>query len=527
MRARQSLLTLIATPLVLLATFTSASTRAQGTRDTIEQMRRIPDGVIAWWVYNPGALGNGGEGTIDRRVIEGALRIALSSGMVEGETAEILTGLLAGCAFSDAPSRVCLLDIQTEPDTSPGAAFGDWHITSISAVVEIHTNTRQPALLQTVKSVFLDSPATGSQTSGGVSQKQITLANGQAAVVLQQAPNGTTPVSLWSEVSWTSEPGVFTLAIGRDTLSDWIRRRDAHNTADVMASHWQVHRDTIDAGTAQGSVFAEVYVNIDAMRDRFETSLLYGRTDDVLNVSNIGNMRDVMLHARLVDASLVRIDGGLPNATYNGPPLIELDATWSTRREKPGIAHTHRVADSVWPAWLITYGPPPGTYAMVVDLDWERTVAWFLATKRSMLDADERVAFNQKLRAWSTRYNATLKRLAQSFESQVVLTDVPRSPVALPGVCTLLCEAKPSMNYDRLLRDLDSILGSAHKSVKPMHDKLMWSVSILPENTDPAGILSVFAAGLAGNAEKPVLVAGWSSLTVTHTQERLGRPTRK
>lgn len=499
---------------------------ARAQDDALSHLRTIPDDVIAWWVFDPSALGNNGEGPIDRRVIEGALRIALSSGMVEGESAEILTGLLAGCAFSDAPSRVCLLGIQTQPDTGPDAQPGDWTIIAVNAIVEVHTTSRQPALLQTIRSVFLDSPATGAKAGRQTTQKQVTLATGQSAVVLTKPNEPGVAPSPWSEVAWTSEPGVFTLAIGKDTLANWMRIRNTPNTHIVDSAHWQMHRDTVGMNTPRGRTFAEVYVNMNAMRERFATSLLYGRTNDVLNVSSIGNMRDVMLHARLVDPASVRVEGGLPDATYAGPPLIELDASWSSRKEKPGTAHATRVADSVWPTWLISSGPPPGTYAMVVNADWERLIAWILATKRATLEVDERDVFNQKLRAWTTRYNDTLGRLTKSFESQIVLTDVPRSPVALPGVCTLLCETKPSMNFDRLLRDLDSVLGSIHESVRPVPDKLMWSVSILPENTDPAGIFGVFAVGLAGTQARPVLVAGWSSLAVTKNQERLGRPTR-
>lgn len=490
---------------------------AQVAREHVRELARIPEGAVAYWFLEPGAIGGGPE-PAQRAVIDSALRIAMSSGLAQGDAAEAIAGLLAASAMSSAPSRVCVLDVASSPVATDGA----WELTRLAAVVEVRANDHRP-LIETVRSIFVegdyrrgDAAAQGPEAA---TQRLVTLPGGIEAAVLTK-PRW----HPWGEIAWTSEPGVFTLAIGPGTLQRWIADRDWPSTnVDIKHQPWLAHRRAISDTGPRGDVFCELFVDIDKLRAGFDSAMVRGRMGDVLNEWRLGNARQFMLHGRLVHPEAVRMEGSVPGRQYAGPPLVELDASFEARSQPAGFVGTVRVAEALWPAWTFRSGPPDASHAMVIRADPSRLLAWALASHRATLKPAEREEFNEQLRLWNARHRDELQRVLRSFEREIVLCDSPAAPLAIPGLCTVMVEARDGVDAHRLLADLRSVLANVDPSLRYAKDSVSWTVPLLPEALG-SGAISAFSLGLAGPSKRPMLVAGFGWAPIRHAQQRLGVP---
>lgn len=492
---------------VLAATVVWSAHAATG--EQLDDLFTIPPGAIAFLVFDPGGLGVAESPDPQRRLVQGAIRAALSSGMIaDRDAAKVLGGLLAASVVGSTPHRLCVMAFQATVSADPQR----WRITDLSAVLELRTSRDHLALVTTLRSILVAGGAAEGGDDQTSHQRPIELPGGLSGMTFTR--DGW---PAWRQISWASTPDAFYIAIGEDALADYLRSA-ANDDADP---HWSIHRHTVEQQHGgRGSLVLEMYLDIDRIRRGFSDSFANGRIGDLFDAWGLSNARSFMFHARRIPAEQVRMIG-VRDSTYRGPPLIAADATWSSRSDPPRVIGHLPVAWSDWPAGDLRLEPPPGSYAIVADMDWAHAIDIVLASYRGSRTRAERVRFDERRSEWEHEHKRALSRIVRSLDRWLVLSDVPASSV--PGMTTAFIELKPAVSRARFERDFADLLASLGDRVLFDEQRAVWSLRLLDPGADPAGVFRALAWGLAGSARHGVIVAGWTPSVVESNRERLKR----
>jgi hypothetical protein len=497
---------------VFAAVVMAAFSPARGQSDPVSDgFFAFPDDAVAWWALDPRPFATGDGGNLKREVIEGAMRAAVSSGLLaDDDAAEMLAGFLVASVAGSEPHRLCVLRFEAEPESDEAMRSGDgggMRITDLGVVLEVRTDSDHQRLLRTVKSVVVDHNRTRDPegVATGV-QSPLELPGGVEGIVYREAdwPE-------WREVAWVSLPGRFIVALGRDTLAAWL---DASMTEEGPSSR---HHSIVDRTRPPGRRVFGMFADIDAVRNGFPEAFAFGRVSRILEEFQLSNARQFMMHARLLATP--------PGAT--SPPLLALDATWSPRSRPEGEIGLRQLSASIWPSSDLRGGtldmpPPGGTFAVVLREDLNRWISSMIGAYKARLKPWDQLTFNAEQSVWVERYGGALLRVFDAIDDWIVLTDDPPPPVAIPGVMTVYMELKPGTNIQAFMSDFMQVMSSLSKQVVYSVPDRTWSLRLVSEEADPEGVLKVFAWGLAGPIDERVLVLGWSVDAINTARARMG-----
>lgn len=462
-------------------------------------LRDIPPNAIAWWYYDPSAFAAAQGADPRRALVEGAIRTAFAAGLIDDEdSARAVAGVLAASIAGRHPHRGVLLDFRAHPEGE------DFAIDTLSLVLDLRGGDHK-TLLRTVRSVAVDAEKAGEGGHG--TQREIELPGGRrgGAYREEQWPD-------WREVSWCSEPGAFSVALGAHTLDNWFNAVGGPPDAEPV---WNAHRALVDSTRPAGDVFFELYISLDAFRASFPEAFA-GRLGPILNRWGIGNARDIMIHARRIAPTDVENRGS--SDPYDGPPLLAFDVSFSPRSRPPGDVRAFHGSADYWDGDEIGFDPPPGSYAIVFHADWPGWTLLALDTYRLTKRGFTTLKVEAKQRRWLRAEHSRLVRAATALGPWAVLSDVPEPVVAMPGLNTLFARLDRPLSQT-MRDDLAYLLDSCTEGVDYDNHRDLWSAGLLPPELDPGGFLRLLSWGFAGPDEHAVLLLGWGADSVTVNRE--------
>jgi len=487
-----------------------ASARAQDAapgRAVPDRFWSFPSGTVAYWAMDPSRFGRGQGVDPQRRLVESLLRAAVSSGIVQDEQAvSVLSAGLAASVVGAVPHRLVVLDFAAHRRDDPD---GGMAIDRLQMVLELETAAGHAEYLRTVRSIVVEPGRDAEGRAKGV-QRALTLP-GSVRGVAYAEPDW----PRWREVSWASTDGAFLIGLGRDALSAWLSRRgegDPHG-------QWLNHRRVVEGGKGgDAGAFFEAYVDIDALRRGFPEAFADSRAGRLFRAWSLINARSFMVHGRWVEPADVTLIDGEPGQAYQGPPMLAMDVSWSARSRLPADVRSMPVSVPAWPAGDLAMAPPPGRYVIAIPMDYDRILSLGLNSYQAGQRPWDGLSFEIRRKRWFREHGDAMEHLLRSFKGWVILSDVPRPPVAAPGVTTIFAELDQPADRARFTRDMTGVLTSLSDHVSYDRDRGLWMFSA---GSDPNGWLRFLTWGLGGPRDDPVLIGGWSPTVVQQNRRRM------
>lgn len=475
----------------LLAVMLCAPRPALGGAAKAEDLFEAPPGVVGWWAFDPARFASAEDRAAERRLLEAGMQAALSAGLIrDQEAAYAVAALLGASVAGSSPHRVCVLDFRAEPEADGNGMA----VQSLQMVLELRTREDHRRLVGAIRSIVIEAEDVEEDDRPAGAQRTEEVAPGREAVIYTRSD-----WPAWREVSWHSGPGAFTIGLGRGALARWFALRDAEVSDAPRA--WDAHLDALDAaGRPRRAPFLRAYCDIDALRRGFPEAFQDGRAVRLLGSLGLANARDLMVHGAWVDEE-------------PGPNLLALDASWSPRSRPPGDVRTGAITSSAWPEEAsMTLGRPPGSYAMVVRGEWMAWLGLGVNAYAGTMTELRLLAFRSKAQRWVRTVGPVYQRLSERMGPWVVLSDVPRPPVPVPGLSTVFAEARPGQDAGEIEAELEAVLRSLGDERVVRDERTgVWSLRVLPEEADPAGVVRAAAFAVVDRGERPpVVVISWS-----------------
>lgn len=430
-------------------------------------------GPLAWWRFDPTRFnGDGGAGAKARAAAEAGLRIASSGGLIgDDETVQLVQALLAASAVGGVPHSLVIEELGLTHD-----ADGNVRLERVSAVLNLETRAQHAELLRTIQSILVDSAQEG---EGAATQRPLELPGGRTGVAFTREG--------WSEareVSWSSHEGGFTVGLGRGALERWFAagEEERGGASGAIAEH----RAAL-GGRAPEDRFFEMYVDLNALRHALEPIGEEDRITPVLAAFHLANARDVMLHGTWVDSD---VDG----AGAATGAMLAFDATWSVRSERPGIVHRLHATAEAWPEGFVLPRPPspPARYAIVAEVNPAEVIREGIDLYAGTLPKERRREFGLARGRWEREHGAEMRRIVQSLERRIMLSDHPRPVVAAPGATTVFLPLSAGVDRARFEGDVRGVLAPFADLVAWDEDERAWSIYL-----DKGHIARIATWGLA------------------------------
>lgn len=444
---------------------------------------RLPGDTVASWIFSPGEAWEAAP----PGPLAPSIRVALGAGLIRDDDARLTAKILAGvAAVGEHPHRLVVRRFRARPVDVQGGM----NITDLEAVLEVRTSRTHLPLVSTLESLLI--PAAGV----GVVQREIELpARGQeerrgVELVRDDLPG-------WARVSWISEPGVFTVAVGEGALGRWLSWRDGaadETPAGVLALREQpgvpMRRGAEGVGGVEGvggRRTLEAWANLNAIRHGFPLAFDSSRLERVLIAIGVINARELALVA------------------HEGEKRGGISLTWAvdSRADPPGR----------WQRFELTSdraGRPmrDSSYSLGFEFDLLGLERFGLRVYQAALKPRSLVGFGIQRRRWLSNHGAALRRLDRALGERALLADAPPAPLRFPGIATLVVPLSADADAESARRDLSSLLDGLASELQMDRRTGIWSIGLVPPDADPAGLLRIGAIGIAG--DPPALIVSWS-----------------
>lgn len=458
---------------------------------------------------------------LNSRLASAILRAAVASKVVQsGPVARVLEVALAAGEAGAAPHTLAVLELSEVEDTSksipsdtPGGANPrrvrsggtPGPLIRLKAVLDLETARGHQELLRTIEAILVD-PNLPQADRG--TQRQFTVPGGSGG----SGANGRRPDRTiaafrgpeWPdslEVSWCSTPGHFTVAVGVGAMERWFAVQDAppptvaaHPSGASSLEEAAAHRrymdrlrssaspaDGPDASQATGqrstSAF-EFFMDCNALRRSMDGSFTSslrpeteGRGARLLRSWSLSNARSFMLHARVIAPENVVLASGLDDlpalldpaakrSAYDGPPLLVMDATWSSRSDAIGDVSHRAVSQPFWPQKDMGKPPAPttGAFVMVFPSDLSSLLDVTTGFHSGLVSQDDARRHDRADSAWQRKMSGVIQRQRQRLGKWIVLIG-PESPggSALADLA-ILCPLDQRADHRQFDTDLLSLL---------------------------------------------------------------------
>ncbi|MFM9996342.1 MAG: hypothetical protein ACKVU4_11140 [Phycisphaerales bacterium] len=170
-------------------------------------------------------------------------------------------------------------------------------------------------------------------------------------------------------------------------------------------------------------------------------------------------------------------DREAPVDDYAGPPLLAIELTWESRTEPPGTLHAFSLARAAWPggAWRIE--PRPGAYAVVFRADWITWLSSALGTFQACGSEWDELARSTRIGAWQRRCAPALGRLLDDAGDWVVLDAPVSAEPDDPPSLVVTAPFNPGSDARQVGLDAHTIFNSIHHGVAWQEHEQRWSVA--------------------------------------------------
>ncbi|MBC7770921.1 MAG: hypothetical protein H7210_00365 [Pyrinomonadaceae bacterium] len=461
----------------------------------------IPPESVIWWRFDPTPLTGQAPGkqlappdlaaNLNARLSSAILRAAVASRVVPSDAvASVLEVTLAASEAGAAPHTLAVLALtETAFTTRPSPARAGPKSTlaetpiQLKAVLDLQTSVNHQALVRTIEAILVD-PSLPQDKRGVQRIFTIPAGNDDNAQVTPQRTVAAFRRAEWPEsleVSWCSTPGHFTVAIGVGVMERWFAVQDAAQPPPAPAStnlgrspfeEAQAHRRFINIlrrpSTPPGRPDAappadqhaprvfEFFMDCNHLRAGLEKSFTsalkpesQGRGARMLQSWNLSSARSFMVHARLIPPQNVLIasraddlpallDPALKSPAYEGPPLLVIDATWSSRSNALGDISHRSISQPFWPQQDLGK-PPPGSFAMVFPADLSSLLDVSTDFYAGLVAPGGARRHDRSVNAWHRKMSGVIQRQQRRLGRWIVLIGPESSAGGVLADLAILC----------------------------------------------------------------------------------------
>jgi len=470
---------------------------AAAPADDAAGLFRGPPGALGWWAFDPRRFGSA-DGRVERGFLEAGMQAALAAGLINDQDAAYVVAALLGASVAGAaPHRLAVLDFAAEPKGPDGGMT----VRRLQMVLELRTGDDHRRIVRAIRSIVIEAEDVEEDVRPPGAQRTFEITPGRRgnAYLREGWPE-------WREVSWHSSDEAFYVGLGRGALERWFAGKQASPRRD---GGWSVHAETVRSRRS-GETFFNAYCDIDALRGAFPEAFAGGRATRFLASFGLTNARDLMLHGRWSEQA-------------EGPAIVALDASWSSRSRRPDQVRVGKLTADAWPEGVRSPAEPAGSYALVVRGEWAAWLALAVNAYGGTLGEFDAMTYEARVNIWARRHGADFQRLASRLGEWVVMSDAPTPPAPIPGLATMFAEAKPGQSAEAIEADLAAVLNSVGED-RLVHDEArgVWSLRVLPKEADPAGLLRAASFAVVDRGERPAMVIiSWSPAAVVEARERV------
>lgn len=414
----------------------------------------FPPGAVAFCAVDPRLFGQGPEADPARALIDAGLRGLIDNILPADAPGPLdLSAFLTPAVLGDAPYRLCLLKIGCDPDRA-GA------LTSISAVIEIRAAKADHPHLSGALQAALDRP--GGPSRPPAIQSAFSLKSGQKATRFSR--EGGAP---WRTVEWTSSSTAFLVGIGEDSLDSFFA--PVPSSRDRARPEWVLHRNQLIRDRGYANPILEAYIDLNALRLAAPEDFSTGRMARLAAAWRIANARGLMVHARMPRPPR---EGAPPP---EGPPLMGIDISFSSRAEPPGAIRTFQVGQAAWPADAARLPrPDAAAYSILLRADWPTWIIVALDTFSALAPESPPARAAQPER-WLRRHGSLLERAGGHAGPWVLISGGPSpSPRPIAAAATLI----PSRERARIDADLRILFNAVGAEVRRDNRSGVWTLSV-------------------------------------------------
>lgn len=456
------------------------------------------------------------------RLASALLRAAVASRIVDaGPLARALEGALAAGEAGAIPHTLAVLELAevAAPQRATGAGGRDRGATAppsirMRAVLDLETGSGHVGLVRTLEALLVD-PAVPPAQRGAQRLFTIAAPRGRAGLPEDARPAERTVASFrgpdWPdslEVSWCSTPGHFTVAVGAGAMERWFAVQDAPlppagapGPGALPAAEADAHRRFMAAlrhapaepagNEAEGrgpsgrdrAEALEFFMDCNALRRSMEasyTSSLKPETEGhgarLLRAWGLSNARSFMLHARVIPPSEVIVASGPedlaaiigPGASrvvYAGPPLLVMDATWSSRSGAPGEIARRAVSQPFWPGRDLGE-PPAAAFLMVFPSDLPTLLDVSTGFYAGLVPPREGRTQDRDREVWRLRMQHIIQRQRRRLGKWIVLAGPEKPGGSLLADLALVCPLDAAADPRQFDTELLTLLTPFQKSIQ-------------------------------------------------------------
>lgn len=397
-----------------------------------------PPGSIGWVSVDPRVWGEAPSSPAQAgEVLEAVAVLArLPTEETSGRVLSSLGSVVGAALVGGSPVRATLLEIDA-------AATGEKIRTGrLLAVVEIQSPEPHAEAIAALRAA-LGLPA-------GVSVRRLELPGGLEGFAARD--------EAWAagrEVSWCSRPESLVVGVGEGALGRWFSPREEREAA------WEGHRSA--AKVKAGSMAAAVFLDFNELRERAPDALGTGLARRLAEGARLGNARSLLI-----------------SATRAGTGPIAVEATWSSRAEKPGTFHSAILAHPSWPA---NWGEPTEPLTMAVSMNLRYYIVLGQSLLRASRDEWGRMEFEAAVSAWVRGHGPELERLTGVLAPAGVVDG--SSPGELAARIAVHPEADRAGVARAFTEVMDSLPGHARRegdAWRVTFGRLSFHAAVVPED---------------------------------------------
>ena len=278
----------------------------------------------------------------------------------------------------------------------------------------------------------------------------------------------------WLMFEWTADAQRFYFAIGEGTLEQWF----ASNQPMAEHADFTAHRRQVKA-LPQAPRFFEMFADLERLREAVPSLFRVGRTTPILRLFELDKADQWMLHGRWSDTFLI------------------FDVT---TLQKDGYSHRNLSLDH-WPVET-NVSPPNGRFHVVAPINWPEAVSRTIDTVRLVYKSPKRPRFDRSMKQYHQKTGIDLADFASTFQPYLLLSDYPKSWLAIPGTATVYMSMKDEVQapavhaqFRRLMEPLLSNQGEdPHGAAVP--DELIDHPPTLTHHRDDLGVAHDSTTGL-------------------------------
>ena len=211
------------------------------------------------------------------------------------------------------------------------------------------------------------------------------------------------------------------------------------------------------------------------------------------------------------------LHGRLSPGLEGSPPLLLLDATSTPRNQPEQGVERLALSESTWPSSALNLDPPPGSFVLVSQVDWDSLFQRAMAIHEATVQDDDLAEYRADVKAWFNAHGEAVDELLGRAQPWLILSDYPTPVLPVPGLSTIIVPISGEAGRVSTMSLMRDVLATFTDRVA--HDGAgIWSLQI-----DDVGLLRIPNWSFVAARERPWLIGAWSRTAVADVRQWLRR----